>query len=193
MALTLQPVTQTDIPSLSELWYKSFSIPINLLMFPDTPNIRNWWNEANSNDLLRNPRRKYLKIVDPAGTAVAYAKWDLDPQHSGARFPAWHAESDSETCNLVFTKLDEEKKLYFGTRKFYYLDMLVVHPEYRGRGAASMLIQWGCELADREGVPVYLDAHVDAASLYRRFGFKDREDKSVTPEGAISMIREPVK
>ncbi|KAJ5638116.1 hypothetical protein N7490_007995 [Penicillium lividum] len=193
MALTLQPVTQTDIPSLSELWYKSFSIPINLLMFPNTPNIRNWWNEANSNDLLRNPRRKYLKIVDPAGTVVAYAKWDLDPQHSGARFPAWHAESDSETCHLVFTKLDEEKKLYFGARNFYYLDMLVVHPEYRGRGAASMLIQWGCELADREGVPVYLDAHVDAASLYRRFGFKDREDKSVTPEGAISMIREPVK
>lgn len=72
------------------------------------------------------------------------------------------------------------------------LDMLVVDPEYRGRGVASMLIQWGCELADRDGVPAYLDAHIDAAPLYRHFGFSDREDKVVTPEGAVSMIREPL-
>ncbi|KAJ6083965.1 hypothetical protein N7486_010765 [Penicillium sp. IBT 16267x] len=191
-SLTLQPVTQDDIPSLSELWYKSFSIPINLLMFPNTPGIRAWWNEANGHDLLHNPHRKYLKIVDPVpGAVVAYAKWDLDPQHSGARFPDWHEESDRETCDLVFTVLDKEKKVFFGERRFYYLDMLVVDPEYTGRGAASMLIQWGCELADRDGVPAYLDAHIDAAPLYRMFGFKDREDKTVTSEGAVSMIREP--
>lgn len=184
-------------------------------MFPNTPGIRAWWNEANGHDLLHNPHRKYLKIVDPVpGAVVAYAKWDLDPQHSGARFPEWHAESDRKTCDLVFTVLDAEKKVFFGDRRFYCmwillcmlilvlvltriadaldLDMLVVHPEYRGRGAASMLIEWGCKLADQDGVPAYLDAHIDAASLYRRFGFKDREDKVVTPEGAVSMIREPV-
>jgi hypothetical protein len=55
-----------------------------------------------------------------------------------------------------------------------------------------MLIQWGCDLADQDGVPAYLDAHIDAAPLYRKFGFQDREDKIVTPEGALSMIREPV-
>ena len=71
------------------------------------------------------------------------------------------------------------------------LDMLVVDPAYRGQGAASMLIRWGCELADQEGVPVYVDAHIDAAPMYRRFGFEDREDKAVTSEGAVSMIREP--
>ncbi|KAJ5532622.1 hypothetical protein N7494_009174 [Penicillium frequentans] len=194
MSLTLQPVTESDIPSLSELWYKSFSIPINLLMFPNTPGIRAWWNEANGHDLLHNPHRKYLKVVDPVpvpGAVVAYAKWDLDPQHSGARFPEWHAESHRETCDLVFTVLDEEKRTFFGERRFYYLDMLVVDPAYRGRGAAAMLIQWGCELADQEGVPVYLDAHIDAAPMYRRFGFNDREDKVVTSEGAVSMIREP--
>ncbi|KAJ5659569.1 hypothetical protein N7507_006020 [Penicillium longicatenatum] len=187
--LALQLATQDDIPSLSELWYKSFSIPINLLMFPNTPGIRAWWDEANGHDLLHNPHRKYLKIVDPAGAVVAYAKWDLDPQHSGARFPEWHAESDRKTCDLVYTDLDKEKKAFLGSGD---LDMLVVDPEYRGRGAASMLIQWGCDLADQDGVPAYLDAHIDAAPLYRRFGFQDREDKIVTPEGALSMIREPV-
>ncbi|KAJ5929493.1 hypothetical protein N7454_006443 [Penicillium verhagenii] len=192
--LTLQPVTQADIPSLSELWYASFSIPINLLMFPNTPGVRAWWNEANGHDLLHNPHRKYLKIVDPAvpDAVVAYAKWDLDPQQSGERFPAWHVESDRKTCELVFTGLEEERKVFFGDRRFYYLDMLVVHPAYRRRGAASMLVGWGCDLADREGVPVYLDAHIDAAPLYRKFGFENRVDKEASPEGALSMIREPV-
>lgn len=125
--LTLEPVTEDDIPSLSALWYKSFSIPINLLMFPNTPGIRAWWDEANGHDLLHNPHRKYLKIVDPVpGSVVAYAKWDLDPQHSGARFPDWHAESDRATCDLVFTVLDEEKKAFFGERRFYCMWILLL-------------------------------------------------------------------
>ena len=71
------------------------------------------------------------------------------------------------------------------------LDMLVTHPEYRGRGAASMLVQWGCDRADEKGVPVYLDAHEDAAPLYRRFGFQDCYEHGVTSDGALPMVREP--
>lgn len=69
--------------------------------------------------------------------------------------------------------------------------MLVTHPDYRRQGAASMLIQWGCDLADQNGVAAYLDADEDAAPLYRKFGFKDRYDVGVTSDGAVPMIREP--
>jgi GNAT superfamily N-acetyltransferase len=71
--------------------------------------------------------------------------------------------------------------------------MLVTHPDYRRQGAASILIQWGCDLADQNGVAAYLDAHEDAAPLYRKFGFKDRDDIGVTSDRAIPMIREPQK
>jgi GNAT superfamily N-acetyltransferase len=71
--------------------------------------------------------------------------------------------------------------------------MLVTHPDFRRQGAASILIQWGCDLADRNGVAAYLDAHEDAAPLYRKFGFKDRNDIGVTSDGAVPMIREPQK
>ncbi|KAJ5640578.1 hypothetical protein N7528_000203 [Penicillium herquei] len=189
--LTLKPVTVADIPSLSELWYTSFSIPVNLRMFPETPGVRDWWDNANRHDLLHNPHRKYLKIVDSSACdfLVAYAKWDLDPLESGERFPAWHEESDHELCDLVFTDGCEKREEYMNGRKHYY--MLVVHPQYRRQGAASQLVQWGCDLADQNGLPVYLDAHIDAAPLYERFGFKGREDLEVTSEGALSMIREP--
>ncbi|OLN86214.1 hypothetical protein CCHL11_04221 [Colletotrichum chlorophyti] len=48
-------------------------------------------------------------------------------------------------------------------------------PEGRGRrrGAGSMLVKWGCDLADEDGVGLYLDASKDGAFLYKRVGFVD--------------------
>ncbi|KAF7717713.1 GNAT domain-containing protein [Penicillium ucsense] len=191
--LMIQPVTVDEIPAITQLWYTAFNIPINLRMFPDTPGVRAWWNEANRHDVLDNPLRKLFKVVDPftPDQIIAYAKWDLDPSESGARFPPWHEESDRETCERLFTGLGEKRRAFLGPRKHFYLDMLVTHPEYRGRGAASLLVKWGCDLADEEGVPAYLDAHEDAAPLYRKFGFQNCYDQGVTAEGALPMIREP--
>lgn len=211
-SLCVQPVTLNDIPTLTQLWYRAFSIPINLRMFPNTPGVRVWWDETNCRDLLHNPLRKLFKVVDPARpeVVIAYAKWDLDPSESGERFLPWHEESDRETCERLFDGLDEERRRFLGDRKHYCmidtsrkkrtieltafnldLDTLLTHPEYRRQGAASLLIQWGCDLADQNGVAAYLDAHVDAAPLYRKFGFKDRDDIGVTSDGALPMIREP--
>lgn len=53
------------------------------------------------------------------------------------------------------------------------LDMLGTHPEYRRRGAGSLLVQWGCDLADRDGVGAYVDASKAGAPLYEKFGFVD--------------------
>lgn len=53
-----------------------------------------------------------------------------------------------------------------------------------------MLIQWGCERADEEGVLAYVDAHQAAAPLYRKFGFRERTDVEVDLQGALPMVRE---
>lgn len=68
--------------------------------------------------------------------------------------------------------------------------MLGTHPDYRRRGAASMLVAWGCEVADRDGVPAYVDASEDGLPLYQRFGFEDRSDAKVREKGVVSMVRE---
>lgn len=36
-----------------------------------------------------------------------------------------------------------------------------------------MLVQWGCDLADKDGVAAYVDASKEGASLYQRHGFVD--------------------
>lgn len=51
------------------------------------------------------------------------------------------------------------------------LDTLATHPDYQGRGAGSMLVKWGCDLADASGLSVYVDASKEGAELYAKFGF----------------------
>ena len=66
------------------------------------------------------------------------------------------------------------------------LDMVATHPDYRRQGAASMLVQRGCDMADVEGVETYVSASRDGASLYAKFGFVDC---SVAGQGTVSMVR----
>ena len=47
-----------------------------------------------------------------------------------------------------------------------------VNSAYARRGVGAMLIEYGCKLADRDGVEAYADASPVAKPLYERFGFK---------------------
>lgn len=53
------------------------------------------------------------------------------------------------------------------------LDTLGTHPDYQRRGAGSMLVKWGCDLADKDGVAAYVDASKEGAPLYQKHGFVD--------------------
>lgn len=50
--------------------------------------------------------------------------------------------------------------------------MLATIPEYRGRGAASAILQWGFAHADELGLPAYLEASDEGALLYEKCGFR---------------------
>lgn len=56
------------------------------------------------------------------------------------------------------------------------LDTLATHPDYQRRGAGSRLIQWGCDLADKNGTMAYVDASKEGAPLYQKFGFVDKSE-----------------
>ncbi|KAJ5903454.1 acetyltransferase [Penicillium tannophilum] len=64
--------------------------------------------------------------------------------------------------------------------------MVATHPDYRRQGAASMLLQRGCDIADAEGVEMYVSASKDGASLYAKFGFVDY---SIAGQETVSMVR----
>jgi GNAT superfamily N-acetyltransferase len=53
------------------------------------------------------------------------------------------------------------------------LDTVGTLPDYQWRGAGSLLVRWGCELADKDGVAAYVDASKEGMALYKKHGFVD--------------------
>lgn len=60
-------------------------------------------------------------------------------------------------------------------RRHFLLENLATHPDHRGKGLASQLVEWSFTLADEQQVLVYLDTANDnpAARLYRKLGFEE--------------------
>ena len=55
------------------------------------------------------------------------------------------------------------------------LKLLHTNPEHQRRGAASMLLKWGADEADRLGLESYLEASPDGKFLYEKRGFRELE------------------
>lgn len=51
------------------------------------------------------------------------------------------------------------------------LTFVGTHPDFQGRGAATLLTKWGLEKAKEDNVPIYLESTIVASSLYRNLGF----------------------
>ena len=49
---------------------------------------------------------------------------------------------------------------------------MVVHPEYRGKGVAKMLTEWGTNVADERGVEAVVISVPYARQVYEKCGFE---------------------
>ncbi|KAK8045269.1 hypothetical protein PG993_005293 [Apiospora rasikravindrae] len=56
---------------------------------------------------------------------------------------------------------------------FLHLHICFTSPEYRRKGAGSLMMQWGCDLADQLALPGWIEASPDGNFLYKVFGFYD--------------------
>ena len=52
------------------------------------------------------------------------------------------------------------------------LDHLAVHPDHRGQGIASMLIESGVREAQKMGLDIFIHAFKAGLGVYQRAGFK---------------------
>jgi hypothetical protein len=137
-SLVREPATLEDIPALTVLWYEAFTDPATRHIWPDTPGIRKWWDDANREDMTDKPYQRYIKVVDPGSKdvngrprIVAYAKWDLAmPDERGRRFPPWHEDMHRQDCDDFLNTLEKNRKRIFGNEKNYcmsptvYLDLV---------------------------------------------------------------------
>ncbi|KAB2575427.1 Puromycin N-acetyltransferase [Lasiodiplodia theobromae] len=67
---------------------------------------------------------------------------------------------------------EAESKVFGEDKNFWYLATLSCHPDYQGKGLGAALVKWGLEQAEKDGVPVYLEATPSGKFLYAKLGFE---------------------
>jgi len=73
------------------------------------------------------------------------------------------------------------------------LEVLATHSDYRKRGLASKLLEWGCAAADGEELESYLDASKFGKPLYEKFGYVHQPEKKDSVAPPEPMLRPPKK
>ncbi|KAI8313804.1 hypothetical protein K4K61_006642 [Colletotrichum sp. SAR11_59] len=120
-----------------------------------------------------DPTSTWLKVVDDAtGQVVAGGRWSF--------FEKWCEPTDVEITPV--------------------LNILFTIPEYRRRGAASLVMDWGVGRADCMGLDVYIEASEGGKLLYEKYGFETIEEsyyevdeKRLPPPRDAELRKEAVK
>lgn len=53
----------------------------------------------------------------------------------------------------------------------WYLELLAVHPDYQGKGVGRMIVRWGLDRADEEGVCASVISTTGKEPFYQKCGF----------------------
>jgi GNAT superfamily N-acetyltransferase len=129
---------------------------------------------------------KQTKMDDGSGTAKeealsepASVPAETEPAANnslGPRYPSFlPPELRLDALASLFDPLDAARDEIMGTETpFFMLSSLATHPDYQGRGAGKLLLDWGVKKADVEGLVTYLDATQIAKPIYEKRGFEVR-------------------
>ncbi|KAL5332071.1 hypothetical protein ACEPPN_001615 [Leptodophora sp. 'Broadleaf-Isolate-01'] len=154
--------------------------------------------------LKRSPRnlitdrahKRHQKAVDSEGRLIGYARWLLPDSH--AKFEVWSeavvplvgAEEEEEMKRIAATAiwkpndesddllvpLQEARKELLKGKEYMFLDYLAVHPENKGKGTATALVESGMQAAEDLGLDIFITAFKAGVGLYKRLGFRILKD-----------------
>lgn len=136
---------------------------------------------------LGDTSARFLKIIDEeTGEIISMARWHWYPTgysytDSSHWEPVsgrpWPSEMNVEMHNFFLEARDAAREHWQEKGQPCWILMhLVTRASHRGKGAASMLVEWGVERARRDGAPAYLEAGPLAVPLYARHGFQQIGD-----------------
>jgi hypothetical protein len=121
--IVVVPIERSDIPLLSGIFFAAFIDAFIQRLFPHTPKVQEWWDEANMDGFLHDSTVHFIKAIDYEGTILGYAKWVV-PAEDGKdkieeRWPEWPEDSDKEMCDLFFGHLASQRQSLMGNRTHY--------------------------------------------------------------------------
>ncbi|KAH8598222.1 acyl-CoA N-acyltransferase [Bisporella sp. PMI_857] len=182
----IEDATEADIPSLgiiSALCY--LPEPICVFFFRDWPDpaplISYFTLRITSK--LADPHTRIIKISDTSSKEVlgfvslTFTSEDLEKEEEatnpGGNFvppPGFNIDFAAHAMN----KLKKLDNLMRG-KPHYLLTSLNTHPKHQRKGLGTSLVERCLEIADHDGLPIFLNSFPGAHDLYARSGFEDVE------------------
>ncbi|KAI5923335.1 acyl-CoA N-acyltransferase [Camillea tinctor] len=208
MPLELHPATEADAHRAAEIEALAYQpSPFNAILFPGPfpPEARDSRAAELTTGMSEDATARCFKVVDTdvegEQKMIAFAKWHVYTDRATSNTPrAFGPGCNVEACEMLFGGIDKLKESLMGNNPCVYLKHLHTDPKHQGRGAGTMLVQWGLEEAKKLGLVAYLESSEAGHSLYKKCGFRDVEHLEVdfSKWGATemhntwSMIYEPV-
>ncbi|USP79035.1 glycoside hydrolase family 92 protein [Curvularia clavata] len=193
MTLTLREVSDEEILRACEievLAYKDNALGPIIAPGPFPSDALQQRSQQLAQGRKDDPTVSYLQAYDDAaGKMVAFAKWHIFETSASVaastRPLVFGPGRNVEACQLFFGGMAERKEAIMGKKPHVYLSLLHTDPEFQGRGAGSLLLDWGKKKADELGLPIYLESSTAGHRLYQKHGFEDVEifQADFTPYG----------
>lgn len=174
MTIEVLPMVEADLPVYYDIVWEAGQGDFSDAMWPNGyPQATRDWSVARSVEEMRTSPEtdRYMKVVDsdlpaddPHRQIVGIAKWSVYPRDRTDEELAEDERKKKEqgfppAANEAFL-LDffgaggDAKKEIIGNKAHVYLAMLFTHPQRFKRGAGSLHLKWGLDLADEvEALP----------------------------------------
>ncbi|WPH03335.1 Hypothetical protein R9X50_00621200 [Acrodontium crateriforme] len=140
------------------------------------------WRTRSLGKRLMKEGNVTFKVVDPSDSTriIGMAQWSrpyffANPENDkrAAGEDETPACVDLEARNQLMEALDgARKETWRDDWNFWYLGTLAVDEDYRRQGIATLLMEWGIQQAEKDGLPLYLEATPMGALFYPSLGFE---------------------
>ncbi|KAI9801613.1 MAG: hypothetical protein M1825_003292 [Sarcosagium campestre] len=181
MHLVLAPVTEADLDEVCAAQYASFvNEPIHDALFgEDSPANRAGMKQRFLHDMRNDAADTWLKVTDAdTGKIVCAANWKIYASYvekPKQHVPAdWHQGSEREQAEKIIDDFFERRRRNC-KEAHVLLYILFTIPEYQYKGSGTMMVKWGCDLADHMFLPMWVESSTQGYKLYESNGFRTVE------------------
>ncbi|KAI6091116.1 acyl-CoA N-acyltransferase [Hypoxylon rubiginosum] len=204
MPLIVLPAQVADIEPIYDVYFAAFqNEPIIDLLYPGgvdrkahIEGTKLWW--------AHNTALYTIKCIDTdIGEVVGMATYDVfwrPGKDNGWEKPAgipWLEGKEKEKCEAVLRPMwDMRDELFGKEHQYIYLSSMATHPDHQRRGVGRLLMQWGINVAEQIGIPMYLESSKPGLRLYESMGFErlthvrlvHREEVTGRPDEQIPLM-----
>ncbi|KAI7088378.1 hypothetical protein KC356_g3289 [Hortaea werneckii] len=186
MTINVLPLQPADIHAFVRLELEDFRThPRMPMLWPRgfTPDLYAYYENNKAQSLQKETSRILKAVDDETGEIVAVAQWTfaLRGKDDGSKTlqftddqpPAnWPEGGNWELRRFFKIEWETWRAKTMGGKPYIELNVLVTHPKHERRGAATQLLRWECEQADKLGFAMCLESTPTGLRLYERFGFR---------------------